>query len=247
MPLTKRQLLARDAKRNIAAKLLLSVRQMTAGNGNADLHVDTSVTGEPLAARAESMLLPRVVVFAGPNGAGKSTHADSIVAALGINTFVNADYIARGLSGRHADAVAMQAGRIMLTRLKELAAAQQDFAFESPLSSRSFAPFLRQLKAQGYQVAIYYFSLTSVSLAVRRVKLRVAMGGHDVPEETVRRRFGRSLLNFHSLYTPLADRWIMFDNSITGKATLIAIQDGGNLQIKEPKLWLKLQKLLATC
>ena len=61
---------------------------------------------------------PRVIIFAGPNGAGKSTHADAIVAALGIDTFVNADYIARGLSGRHADAVAMQAGRIMLMHLK---------------------------------------------------------------------------------------------------------------------------------
>ena len=75
---------------------------------------------------------PRVVIFAGPNGAGKSTHADAIVAALGIDTFVNADYIARGLSGRHADAVAMQAGRIMLTRLQELAAAQT-----LPLNRRS--------------------------------------------------------------------------------------------------------------
>ena len=189
---------------------------------------------------------PRVVIFTGPNGAGKSTHADAIVAALGVSTFVNADYIARGLSGRNADAVAMQAGRIMLTRLKELAVAGRDFAFESTLSSRSFAPFLRQLKARGYQVAIYYFSLTSASLAVRRVKLRVAMGGHDVPEDTVRRRFGRSLLNFHSLYSPLADRWVMFDNSINGKATLVAMQDGGQLKIKEPKPWLKLQKLLTT-
>ncbi len=190
---------------------------------------------------------PRVVIFAGPNGAGKSTHADAIVAALCIDIFVNADYIARGLSGRHADAVAMQAGRIMLTRLKALAAARQDFAFESTLSSRSFAPFLHQLKAQGYQMAIYYFSLTSASLAVRRVKLRVAMGGHDVPEGTVRRRFGRSLLNFHSLYRPLADRWAVFDNSVAGKATLIATQEGDNLQIKELKPWLKLQKLLTTC
>jgi predicted ABC-type ATPase len=97
---------------------------------------------------------PRAIIFPGPNGAGKSTHADAIVAALGIDTFVNADYIARGLSGRNADAVAMRAGRIMLTRLKELSATQQDFAFESTLSSRSFTPFLRQLKAQGYRVAI---------------------------------------------------------------------------------------------
>ena len=191
--------------------------------------------------------VPRVVIFAGPNGAGKSTHADAIVAALRIDTFVNADYIARGLSGRNAGAVAMQAGRIMLTRLKKLAAAKQDFAFESTLSSRSFAPFLLQLKAQGYQVAIYYFSLTSASLAVRRVNLRVAMGGHDVPEDTVRRRFGRSLNNFHSLYMPLADRWAVFDNSVVGKAKLIATQHGDNLQIQEPKPWLKLQNLLTTC
>jgi predicted ABC-type ATPase len=190
---------------------------------------------------------PRVVIFAGPNGAGKSTHADAILATLGINTFVNADYIARGLSGRNAEAVAIMAGRIMLTRLKELAAAQQDFAFESTLSSRSFALFLRQLKAQGYQVAIYYFSLASPSLAVRRVKLRVAMGGHDVPADVIRRRFDRSLSNFFSLYTPLADRWLVFDNSVTGTAILLAQQEEDNLQIKELKQWHKLQKRITTC
>jgi predicted ABC-type ATPase len=84
-------------------------------------------------------------------------------------------------------------------------------------------------------------------LAVRRVKLRVAMAGHDVPADTVRRRYGRSLHNFHSLYMPLADHWAVLDNSATGKARLIATQEGDNLQIKEPKPWLKLQKLLATC
>ena len=159
---------------------------------------------------------------------------------------MNADYIARGLSGRNTDAVAFEAGRIMLTRLKDLAAAKHDFAFESTLSSRSFAPFLRQLKAHGYEVAIYYFSLASASLAVRRVKLRVAMGGHDVPEDTIRRRFFRSLHNFNSLYLPLADRWVVFDNTVTAKAILLATQQGDNLQIKEPKLWLKLQNLIKT-
>lgn len=76
---------------------------------------------------------PRVVIFAGPNGAGKFTHADAILAALGIETFVNADYIARGLSGRNTDAVAFEAGRIMLKRLRQLSAAGSDFAFESTL------------------------------------------------------------------------------------------------------------------
>ena len=155
---------------------------------------------------------------------------------------MNADYIARGLSGHHVDAVAMQAGRIMLTRLKELAAAKQDFAFESTLSSRSFAPFLRQLKAQVYLVAIYYFSLTSASLAVRRVKLRVAMGGDDVPDDTVRRRYARSVSNFLTLYLPLANDWTVYDNSSAKQAKMIASSANGILDVLEPKPWLKLQK-----
>jgi predicted ABC-type ATPase len=138
------------------------------------------------------------------------------------------------------------AGRIMLTRLKTLAAAQQDFAFESTLSSRSFALFLQQLKAQGYRVAIYYFSLSSPSLAVRRVKLRVAMGGHDVPADTVRRRYARSLGNFLNLYTPLADDWTVFDNSSLVHASMIASFAQGRLNILEPTPWLKLQKLALT-
>lgn len=243
MPLTEKQLRARDAKRDLAAELLESIRDMKAGRGSVVGQYPTTATR---ASDAKGKLKPRVVIFAGPNGAGKSTHADAIVASLGIKTFVNADYIARGLSGLNSDQVAMQAGRIMLTRLKELAAAEQDFAFESTLSSLSFAPFLRQLKAQGYEVAIYYFSLASATLAVRRVKLRVAMGGHDVPEDTIRRRFSRSLHNFHSLYMPLADQWVLFDNTVTAKATLVATQEGDNLQIKEPKLWLKLQNLIKT-
>jgi predicted ABC-type ATPase len=186
---------------------------------------------------------PRVVIFAGPNGAGKSTHADAILAALHMDTFVNADYIARGLSGRKTDLVAFEAGRIMLKRLHQLGDAGVDFAFESTLSSRTFAPFLRTLKTQGYVVAIYYFSLTNTQLAVRRVKLRVSMGGHDVPSDVVKRRFGRSLRNFFTLYAPLADEWTLFDNSSSPQALTVAAKSADKLTVTETKTWLKLQKL----
>ena len=186
---------------------------------------------------------PRVVIFAGPNGAGKSTHADAILAALGIDTFVNADYIARGLSGRKTDVVAFEAGRIMLKRLHQLGEAGADFAFESTLSSRTFAPFFRALKAQGYVLAVYYFSLANAQLAVRRVKLRVAMGGHDVPSDVIKRRFGRSLNNFFNLYAPLADEWTLFDNSSLPQALTVAAKSAERLTVTETKTWLKLQKL----
>jgi len=191
----------------------------------------------------KSKLSPRVVIFAGPNGAGKSTHADAILAALGIETFVNADYIARGLSGRNTDVVAFEAGRIMLKRLHQLGDAGGDFAFESTLSSRTFAPFLRTLKARGYAVAIYYFSLTTAQLAIRRVKLRVALGGHDVPSDVVKRRFGRSLRNFFALYAPLADEWTLFDNSSSPQALPVATQFANQLTVTETATWHKLQRL----
>ena len=196
--------------------------------------------------KAKVKSTPRVIVFAGPNGAGKSTHADAILAKLGIETFVNADFIARGLSGRNTDSVAFEAGRIMLKRLVQLADSKADFAFESTLSSRTFALFLRTLKTQGYAVVIYYFALSSAQLAVRRVKLRVSLGGHHVPNEVVQRRFGRSLSNFFTLYAPLADEWTLFDNSNKGKAKQVATQTADQLTITESTTWQKLQKLRKT-
>ena len=189
-----------------------------------------------------STLSPRVAVFAGPNGAGKTTHAESILEALNIGTFVNADFIARGLSGARADAVSFEAGRIMLNRLRQLSAAREDFAFESTLSSRSFAPFLRDLKSNGYLVVIFYFSLASAALAVRRVSMRVKLGGHDVPQADIRRRYLRSLANFFELYAPLADEWVMLDNSGISRVRLVAGYDGNQLSVEDRTRWLKLQQ-----
>ena len=131
----------------------------------------------------------------------------------------------------------------MLKRLRQLGDAGADFAFESTLSSRTFAAFLRTLKARGYRVAIYYFSLTNAQLAIRRVKLRVDLGGHDVPNDVVRRRFGRSLHNFFNLYAPLADEWTLFDNSSSPLALTVAAQAAQKLTVTETTTWLKLQKL----
>lgn len=105
---------------------LSSVRYRVA-NPRKESRSDASFTS-PSTSQMAKRQAHRVAIFAGPNRAGKSTHDDPIVAALGINSFVNADYRVRDLSGRNAATVAMPAGRIMLTRLKELAAARQDFA-----------------------------------------------------------------------------------------------------------------------
>ena len=114
------------------------------------------------------------------------------------------------------------------------------------LSSRSFAHFPHGLKAKGYMVAIYGFSLANAPWAVRRVKLRVAPGGQDVPADAVKRRFGRSLQNFFQLYAPLADEWTLFDNFSATQALLLAARRDHQRNVTETATWRKLQKLSKT-
>lgn len=183
--------------------------------------------------------MPNVVILAGPNGAGKSTAAPGVVAELvTAGAFVNADVIARGLSGFDPDSVAFQAGRIMLQRLEELAAQQADFAFETTLSSRTFAPFIRRLRVNAYSVRLVYVWLESADLCIQRVHARRRSGGHFVDEAIVRRRYERSLTNLFTLYQPLADSWQVYDNS--GNEGGILIADGHHAQVAtvhEPAVW----------
>jgi predicted ABC-type ATPase len=166
---------------------------------------------------------PSLVVVAGPNGAGKSTTAAALLRdALAVTEFVNADVIATGLSGFQPEGSAIAAGRVMLDRLHELARRRIDFAFETTLASRGLAPWLRDLGASGYQVHVVFLWIPTADLAVQRVQERVRSGGHDVPEDVVRRRFARGVRNFSTLYRPLAHAWHVYDNSESPGPVLIA-------------------------
>jgi predicted ABC-type ATPase len=167
--------------------------------------------------------VPRVVVIAGPNGAAKSTTAPALLRdTLGITAFVNADEIARGLSAFDVERVALQAGRIMLRRLHELADEGADFAFETTLASRIFAGFLQEIRPRGYEADLLYLWLPSPDLAVGRVRERVRLGGQHIPEDDIRHRYHRSLRNVFHLYRPVLDRWRMYDNHDSAATRLIA-------------------------
>jgi predicted ABC-type ATPase len=166
---------------------------------------------------------PHVVMIAGPNGAGKSTVAPGLLAgALGVVEFVNADLIARGLSGFDPDRAAFEAGRIMLDRIEYLSTQRVNFAFETTLASRSFAPRVAQWRRVGYVFHLVYVWLPHPDIAIARVADRVRLKGHHVPEEIVRRRFLSGLGNFFRLYRPLADRWRFYYNPDRTGPRLIA-------------------------
>ena len=171
---------------------------------------------------------PRAVVLAGPNGAGKSTSATRFLrGALAVEEFVNADTIAQGLSAYRPDAAAVTAGRVMLDRLRTLAAARRDFAFETTLAGRGHARWLRTIRSSGYRVHLTFLALPSADLAVARVAERVRHGGHDVAPDVVRRRFVAGLANLCRLYLDVVDSWQVYDNADLAGPRLIAFRTAG--------------------
>jgi len=188
--------------------------------------------------------MPNLVVIAGPNGSGKSTTAPKLLRdTLQVDEFINADVIAGGLSAFAPEGVAFPAGRIMVRRMHELAKAGADFALESTLSSRSLAPWIAKLQADNYVFHLIYLWLSSADLAVQRVAERVRQGGHDVPAATVRRRYSRSLSNFFNIYRPIANSWLMLDNSAVEALNPVAWRNvGGPIQIVKRGPWDQLRK-----
>ena len=178
---------------------------------------------------------PEVWVVGGCNGSGKTTFALSVLSNLEGLEFVNADMIAADLNPQDVDAVAIQASRLMLARLRTLAQQRVDFAFETTLAARSFASFLKRCQSQGYRVNLIYVWLNSVDLGIARVASRVASGGHNIPEDVIRRRYERGQRNFLELYSPLVDRWQAYDNSENNQ--LIAYRNGLETKIIKEEVW----------
>ena len=162
--------------------------------------------------------MPYLYIIAGCNGAGKTTASYTILPEmLGCKEFVNSDEIAKGISPFNADSitVAVEASRIMYKRIRELIAAEKTFALETTLASRSIAKLLKGAQEKGYYVTLLYFWLNTPDLAVERVKNRVAAGGHNVTEVTVRRRYDAGIHNLFELYLPICDYWMITDNSLS--------------------------------
>ncbi len=186
---------------------------------------------------------PNVVILGGPNGAGKSTISETLLGGyLGIRHYVNADTIARGLSAFNFDEMAVKAGKIMLEHLHDLAAQRANFAFETTLASRTFAPWIAELKKEGYRFHLFYVWVPSADVSVQRVRERVLQGGHGVPEETIHRRYRRGLENFFRLYRPLADNWEFYDNNVPKEPRLVAIGDGRIELADDESFWAKIKE-----
>jgi predicted ABC-type ATPase len=156
----------------------------------------------------------RILIVAGPNGVGKTTFArEYLPQEAGCPIFVNADLIAQGLSPFDPALVAIRSGRIMLQMIREHAERGDSFAFETTLAGRNYARAIPRWQGAGYSVTLFYLSLPTVEMAISRVAERVRQGGHHVPDDVVRRRFVLGRENFETIYKPIVDEWVLYDNA----------------------------------
>lgn len=156
----------------------------------------------------------KIVIIAGPNGAGKTTFAREFLPnEAGCPIFVNADLIAAGISPFQPERAAFRAGRLMLEEIEEHFRQRANFAFETTLAGRTYAHWIPDWQREGYHVKLFFLSLPSPEMAIARVAERVRQGGHDVPEEVIRRRFAAGRTNFDDLYRGMVDAWALYDNS----------------------------------
>lgn len=188
---------------------------------------------------------PQVIIIAGPNGAGKTTLAPFLLRdQLGVLEYVNADPIALGLSGFDPAGVALQAGRVMLNRLHDLAEQRKTFAFETTLAAKHYAGWIQKLRNEGYAFQLTFLWLRSPDLAVHRVRERVRAGGHDVTEQIIRRRYAAGLKNFWKFYQSLANTWAVYDNSDSPNPIMIAQgAEGEGPSIIRADLWERFQEM----
>jgi len=167
----------------------------------------------------------KILIIAGPNGAGKTTLArEFLPREAGCPLFVNADLIAAGLSPFAPGSASIRAGRLMIEQIESHVRRRDSFAFETTLSGRRYARMIPRWQRMGYTVKLVFLFVADVKLAIERVRVRVKQGGHDVPEDVIRRRYSAGWRNFQQIYKGLADSWIVYDNS--GEKPMLLYEGG---------------------
>ena len=180
--------------------------------------------------------MPQVTIIAGANGSGKPTVAPYLLPRQTV--YLNADEFAKELKAGGAVNADISAGRLLLERWEALTEARADFAVETTLATRSFAPRLKAMQSAGYHFQLIFLWTPNAEFAMERVKERVRHGGHSIPDDVIQRRYAAGLRDFFGLYQPFADTWQFFDNTRLTLPVPVADSVRG---VQNNELWRQLQ------
>lgn len=158
--------------------------------------------------------MPKLYIISGCNGSGKTTASYTLLPELlGCSEFVNSDEFAKSLSPFDPSAASVSASRFMLMKINYLLSRSEDFCVETTLATRSLMSIITEARTAGYEVTLIYFWLASPQIAIERVRNRVRAGGHNIPDDVVRRRYVMGLKYFFDSYSRICDRWVLADNT----------------------------------
>jgi predicted ABC-type ATPase len=184
----------------------------------------------------------KLIVIGGPNGAGKTTFAEKY-SVLHKSLYLAADKIAAELNPDNPESVNIDAASEFIAQLEAGLSKDNSLIVESTLSGKTFRHQIQHAKDRGFYVAIVFVFLDSADACVDRVSERRQKGGHNVPEADIRRRFGRSLVNFWEIYRPLSDHWLLANNS--GRVPIdVAIGTTDTISVRDSARFRLFQQLL---
>lgn len=179
--------------------------------------------------------MPTIYIIAGPNGVGKTTFADRYLPDEAKQLeFMNADLTAHGLSPYDPEAAAVEAGKVVLKRIRLMIEQRVGFTWETTLSGKTALRWLNEARQAGFVLKAYFLWVHNPETTIRRVQQRVSEGGHNIPESIVRRRFFKTIQNFFHLYRPLMTDWKLLQNELPGPR-LIAVEKQGRLAQRDRK------------
>jgi predicted ABC-type ATPase len=168
--------------------------------------------------------VPILTVIAGPNGSGKSTLTSSIWFEGNAN-LVDPDAIARTLDPVQPARAAVPAARQAIIRCRLLLDTRLSFTLETTLAGHGAMSIMREAKKAGYKTILVYVALGDPELHIERVRLRVAQGGHDIPDADIRRRYARSLMRAPEALQR-ADEAIVLDNAGVHPVRMLLLESG---------------------
>jgi predicted ABC-type ATPase len=131
----------------------------------------------------------------------------------------------------------------MLMRIQYLLDQNADFSIETTLATRSLVSIIKEAKERNYKITLIYLWLQNPELAIQRVRDRVASGGHNIPEDVLRRRYKMGIHYLFNTYMSLCDNWIIADNTHP-PFTVIAEGNSERTLIKDDVKFKKIRMLL---
>ena len=188
--------------------------------------------------------MPRLYILSGCNGAGKTTASYTFLPEiLDCREFVNSDEFAKSLSPFNPSNASVSASRYMLMRIQYLLDQGADFSVETTLATRSLVGIIQEARSRGYSVTLLYLWVQSPEIAIQRVRDRVASGGHNIPDNVLRRRYVTGIQYLFDIYMPLCDRWMIGDNTIP-PFTLVAEGNDKRTIIKDEEKFKRIRKVI---